>query len=68
MTVLYTNHCPLCNALKEKLDAEHIDYIEETNIETMLSLGIDRTPMLRVDGSDNLLTYKDALKWLNEKR
>lgn len=68
MVVLYTNHCPLCNRLKEVLDEANVEYVEETNIEKMINLGISRTPMLRISEDSELLTYKDALNWLNEKR
>lgn len=68
MNVLYTNHCPLCNALKEQLDAKKIEYVEETDLETMLNLGITRTPMMHVDGYPQLLNYKDSLKWVEETR
>ena len=65
MIVLYSNHCPLCNALKDQLDAKKITYTEENDINKMIELGIVRTPMLGVD--DKLLTYKEALQWLTEK-
>lgn len=68
MNVLYTNHCPLCNALKEQLDAKKIEYVEETDLETMLNLGITRTPMMHIDGYFQLLNYKDSLKWVEETR
>ena len=68
MVVLYTNHCPLCNRLKEVLDEANVGYVEETDIEKMINLGISRTPMLRISEDSELLTYKDALNWLNEKR
>ena len=68
MTVLYTNHCPLCNALKDKLDAKKIDYTEVTDVDQMIKLGITKTPMLRVDNIPDLLNYKDSLKWVEEVR
>lgn len=67
MVVLYTNHCPLCNALKDALNDKNVSYIEETDENKMLSLGIDRTPMLSVPNSEKLLNYKEALQWLREK-
>ena len=67
MVVLYTNHCPLCNYLKDLLDNKHIEYQEVTDIDYMLSLGITKTPMLQVDNGE-LMKYKQALDWVNEKR
>ena len=66
MIVLYSNHCPLCNNLKEELDKNKITYTEENDVSKMIALGIDRTPRLGVD--DKLLTYKEALQWLTETR
>ena len=69
MTVIYTqNHCPLCDALKDTLKAKNIEFTEEKDVELMLSLGITRTPMLHVEDKPELLSYKEALKWLEEKR
>lgn len=70
MIVLYTNHCPLCDALKDKLNENHIEFQEETDVEKMINLGLANGPMprLSVPGKDTILTYKEALKWLNEER
>lgn len=72
MVILYSNHCPLCNRLKEVLDGAKIDYKEENDLAVMDSLGIDRTPQLGVDiiveGEERriLLKYPSALKWVND--
>ena len=70
MVVLYTNHCPLCNGLKSMLDANKIEYTEETDIDKMISLGLGNSPMPRlgVPGEDHILTYKEAIQWINRKR
>ena len=71
MVVLYSNHCPLCNRLKEVLDEAKVDYAEVNDINIMDSLGIDRTPQLGVDvDTENgvshiLFKYATALKWVN---
>lgn len=65
MVVLYSNHCPLCNRLKEVLDNAGVDYEEVNDIPTMEALGIDRTPMLKVD--NELLKYAAALKWVEQR-
>ena len=72
MVVLYSNHCPLCNRLKEVLDSAKVDYEEVNDIDVMDSLGIDRTPQLGVnvdtdEGTQHvLLKYAKALKWLED--
>ena len=70
MIILYTNHCPLCNALKDKLNEKKIDYVEETDVNKMIELGLANSPMprLKVPDSDTILTYKEALQWINGKR
>ena len=74
MVVFFSNHCPLCNRLTEVLDNAKVDYKEVNDVEAMISLGIDRTPMLEVDtvvdGEPKtiMLKYKDALAWVAEQR
>lgn len=69
MIVVYTqNYCPLCDRLKEILKEKNIEYTEEKNIDVMLNLGIKKTPMIKVDDSEELLNFKSALEWLNEKK
>ena len=67
MVVLYSNHCPLCNRLKELLDKAGVDYDEVNDITTMEALGIDKTPKLRIgtDTDYTMLKYADALKWVD---
>lgn len=67
MVVLYSNHCPLCNRLKEVLDESGIEYEEVNDIPTMEALGITRTPMLKVDTEPELLKYAAALKWVEQR-
>jgi glutaredoxin-related protein len=69
MVVLYSNHCPLCNRLKEVLDNAGVLYEEVNDIATMEALGIDRTPMLRVDTETEpeMLKYAAALKWVEQR-
>ena len=69
MTVIYTQkNCPACDALKDMLKQNKIEFTEETNIDLMLSLGITRTPMLHVDGFPEPLTQKQAIDWINSKK
>lgn len=58
--ILYTTHCPMCKMLKTQLDKAHIEYDECDNVETMLSLGFSKAPVLFVD--NNYMQVKDALK------
>lgn len=65
MIVLYSNHCPCCDALKVRLDNSGIDYVVNSDTDAMLSQGITYLPMLSVNG--NMMNYPAALAWLNER-
>lgn len=64
MIILYSTGCPRCNVLKQKLDSKKIEYTIFHDIDAMLDKGITNVPMLEVE--DRLMTYPEALKWLNE--
>lgn len=74
MVVLYSNHCPLCNNLKDLLDASKVQYKEVNDVDAMLAIGIDHTPMLEVETLVDdevhavMLKYKDALKWIADNQ
>ena len=63
--ILYSTGCPRCNVLKKKLDDKNISYSENTNIETMTSLGIEQVPVLSVDG--DLMDFSQANIWINQR-
>lgn len=64
--ILYTTHCPMCKALKMKLDKCNIQYEECDDIQLMISKGFNRAPVLEVDGK--ALSVKEAMKWAEEHR
>ena len=66
MIVLYSNHCPLCDNLRDMLNKNKINYELVDDVDKMSALGINRTPMLQIDDG-SLLKYKDALNWVNER-
>lgn len=59
--ILYSNNCPRCRVLKQKLDAKTVNYTEENSVEKMFAMGIEQTPVLSVNG--NLLSYNEAIEW-----
>ena len=63
--ILYSNQCPKCKILKEKLDAANIPYTEENDVEKMLSMGMESVPALEVDGE--LMSFNNAVKWIGER-
>lgn len=62
--ILYSTGCPKCNVLKTKLANKKIKYIENNNVDDMLSLGIEEVPVLSID--ERLLTFTEANQWINE--
>ena len=64
IVTLYTTGCPKCKVLKNKLDAKHVRYNENSSVEEMRSLGIEQVPVLKVDGK--LLSFTEANEWINQ--
>ena len=62
--ILYSTGCPKCKILKKKLEDKNIDYVENDDIETMISLGIEQVPVLSV--GNKLFQFAEAVKWVNE--
>ena len=63
--ILYSNGCPRCCVLKQKLDAKSIRYTEESSVDKMLSMGISQVPVLFVDGEQ--LAFPQANEWINKQ-
>lgn len=64
--ILYSNGCPRCKVLKEKLNASNIKFSENSNIDKMLSMGINDVPVLEI--SKELLNFAEAVKWINGRK
>lgn len=47
---LYSNGCPKCRVLKEKLDASGIDYEESNDASFLEKQGILSFPAMEIDG------------------
>jgi predicted DsbA family dithiol-disulfide isomerase len=60
---MYSTGCPRCVVLKKKLEAHNIRFSEITDVDLMLSMGIQSVPMLSVDGV--LMDFASANEWLN---
>lgn len=50
MIVLYSNHCPACGILKDKLDAKGIEYTLVDDESILNEKGLDLMPVLEVNG------------------
>lgn len=64
--ILYTTHCPMCKALRTRLDQKKIEYEVCEDVDLMVEKGFKRAPILEVDG--NTLSYKEAILWLEDKQ
>lgn len=58
----YTTHCPRCNVLKAKLDKANFVYDTCEDLDTMLALGIQSAPALKV--GEKIMNFKEAIDWL----
>ena len=65
MVVLYTTHCPKCQILKKKLQQKSISFVENSDVDKMLSMGIKSVPWLEVDGE--MMDFNKANQWINEQ-
>lgn len=65
MVTFYSTHCPKCNILEKKLKASNINYIENNDVDVMLSKGLLTAPALEVDGE--IYTFTQAVEWLKKQ-
>ena len=63
--LLYTTHCPKCNALEGKLKKKEINFtiIDNFNVQEMVDKGFTSAPILSVD--NKLMNFNDAINWIN---
>ncbi len=64
--ILYTTHCPMCKALRMKLDKNGIQYDICEDVDLMLSKGFKHMPVLEVNGQT--LNTKEAMRWAEENK
>jgi len=60
----YSNNCPRCNILQQKLDEKGVVYEKVSDIEIMKQKGFMSVPMLEVD--EKIMTYVEAINWIKE--
>lgn len=65
MIKLYTIDCPACNVLEKKLEHKGIAYEKITDEKVFREKGIDRFPMLEVDGT--LQDFSTSVQWVNSQ-
>lgn len=64
--ILYSTHCPCCEALEERLRQAKIEYDIVSDTEQILALGITHVPVLEIDRRQ--MNYPAAIRWLNERK
>lgn len=60
----YSNDCPRCKILQQKLDEKGVMYEKVSDVEIMKQKGFMSVPMLEVDGK--IMTYLEAINWIKE--
>ena len=66
MTIkLYSNNCPKCQILKQKLNKKGIVYTENNDISFLKKNKIRAFPVLDVNGK--LLRYYNAILWVKKQ-
>jgi len=65
LIILYSNDCPKCKILKQKLDQKQITYEECNDVELMIKKGFLSMPMLERDGK--VMNFNEAIKWVISK-
>ena len=63
--ILYSTGCPKCKVLITKLDSKNINYNVVSDINVIVSKGINTVPVLEVD--NNLMDFKTAIDWVNAR-
>lgn len=63
MVTLYSTGCPRCSVIKQKLEAKGIDFVINSDVKKMKSLGMKTAPGLEVNGT--LLDFAQANSWVN---
>ena len=61
---LYSNGCPRCKILKQKLDLQKISYTISDNLDELTSKGIASLPVLDID--TKIMDFYESVKWIKE--
>ena len=62
---LYSTGCPKCKVLITKLDSKNINYNVVSDINVIISKGINTVPVLEID--NKLMDFKTAVDWVNAR-
>ena len=62
--VLFSNGCPRCKILKQKLDDKQIKYTISDNFDEVMDQGLQTAPVLKVN--NEYYQFGDAVKLIGE--
>ena len=62
--MLYSNECPKCKILKQKLDDKNILYEVCDDIDLMIEKGFRSMPVLELNGE--VMNYLEAINYIKE--
>ena len=63
--IFHSTKCPKCKVMEIKMKQKNINYIENNDIDLMLSKGIKSAPCLEIDGK--ILDFKNVIEWVNNQ-
>lgn len=63
--VLYSTGCPKCKVLEKKLKSKNVDFVIESDIESVAKLGYTSAPILWYRNADKYYTFSEAVKFVN---
>lgn len=61
--ILYSNNCPRCKILEQKLQEKHIEYNKIDDEEIFRQKQFSFMPMLEIE--NKLLSFKEAFNYIN---
>ena len=61
--VIYSNGCPKCKILEQKLIDKEVKYEKVSDMDIMIDLGIKSVPVLKVE--EELLDFAKAVSYVN---
>ena len=68
MITLYTSDtCGICKVMKMKLEKKNIPYQNERNIEDLVTLGIKRLPVMKLEDGTMITSVSEMNNWINQQ-
>ena len=63
--VLYSNRCPRCEILKDRLKKHKIEYEEKDDTEFLIQNGIFSFPAIKID--EEIFNFYEAILWIKNQ-